>query len=321
MASPEQLKHLAKTLRPGAGIGAQKKRSLLRISDLSPEEAQEIIQGGLEAKREPEAFAEALRDTRVALLFQKTSTRTRCSFEIGIFEMAGWPIFIDWSTSNFMRADLRDEIKVLSRYFDLVMARVYRHRDLETMREYSEKPIINGLSDDHHPCQGLTDAMTMLEFFGSLKGLQLTYIGDGNNVLHSLLEVAAVTGIEITYCAPKGYTPQEEIVKFASARTKVRQTESPEDAVKQADVVYTDTWVSMGDEAETETRMKVFAPFQVNEKLMSHAPKHALVMHDLPAHREQEISSAVMDSPNSVVFDQAENRKHLQKFLMHWLLR
>lgn len=320
MATEEQLKHLSSFLS-AAEAPKRKIRSLLKISDFSAEEVEEILAGGLKTKRDPAAFATALDSVRIALLFQKTSTRTRCSFEVGVCEMGGHPIYLDWSRSNFALADLRDEIHVLSRYFDLIMARVHKHTDLETMRAYSEKPIINGLSDEHHPCQGLTDAMTMLEYFGSLRGLHLVYVGDGNNVLHSLLEVAALTGIEITASSPEGYDADRIVTKFATNRTKVNFVRNPAEAVRNADVIYTDTWISMGDEAETEVRLKTFADYQVNEALVAKAPKHAIIMHDLPAHRGQEISSGVIESDRCIIFDQAENRKHLQKFLMQYLLR
>jgi ornithine carbamoyltransferase len=319
MASESQIKHL-KRVKEERLLPKDKGRSILKISDLSQVEVQEILEWGIQAKVSPEEFEDELGGVRVALLFQKKSTRTRCSFEIGIWEMGGWPMYIDWGVSNFGRSDLKDEIKVLSRYFDLVVARVNEHSALDTMREYSEIPVINGLSDLHHPCQGLTDYMTMLEYFGDLKGLNVVYIGDGNNTTHSLLEGAALTDAKITVCTPKGYEPVAEIMAEASSKTSVIFTNSPTEAVKNADVIYTDTWVSMGDEVESETRLKIFPPYQVNAELMAHAPKHALVMHCLPAHRGEEITSEVLDSENCVVFDQAENRKHLQKALMRFLL-
>jgi ornithine carbamoyltransferase len=295
-------------------------RSLLAIADLSPADVRALLAGGLAVKRDPSLLARALAGRSVALLFQKTSTRTRCSFELGVGQMGGQPLFLDWQRSNFMLGELDDETKVLSRYFDLIMARVYKHEDLVAMKAASEVPIVNGLCDRHHPCQGLADYMTALEYFGALEGLKIAYVGDGNNVCHSLIEGAVRVGMEIAVAHPPGYAPREDIVAAARALGPVTLTADPREAVAGADVVYTDTWVSMGDEAQKEARLAAFAGYQVDEALMAHAPGHALVMHCLPAHRGYEISSGVMDSPNSVVFDQAENRLYLQKYLMAWIL-
>jgi ornithine carbamoyltransferase len=295
-------------------------RSFLAVGDLTPEDANAVIDGGLAVKQDPDRYRPALRDKAVALLFQKTSTRTRCSFEVGVGEMGGQPLYLDWRSSNFTLADLQDEIRVLSRYADLIMARVFAHGDLEVMRQYAEVPIINGLSDLGHPCQALTDYMTMKEYFGTLEGLRVAYVGDGNNVCNSLIEGALKVGAHITVAHPAGYAPNEAIVREAQAVGAITLSDRPADAVRDADVVYTDTWVSMGDEAQKDVRLRAFAGYQVNEALMSQAPDHALVMHCLPAHRGYEITPGVLDSDNSVVFDQAENRKHLQKYLMAWML-
>lgn len=297
-------------------------RSFLTISDLTEEQMVKILNGGINVKNNPLQYRKTLQDKSVALVFQKTSTRTRCSFEIGIGEMGGQPMYIDWKTSNFTLADLQDETKVLSRYVDLIMMRVYKQEDLVQMKRYSEVPIINGLSDLYHPCQGLADFMTMKEYFGDLKGLNLCYIGDGNNVCHSLINGAVKTGMNISIAHPQNYAPNYKIVKAAKDKgtVQIHLTNSPDKAVKEADVIYTDTWVSMGSEEEKDTRLKAFSSFQVNEVLLSKAPEHALVMHCLPAHRGYEISSGALDSENSVVFDQAENRKHVEKYLMAWIL-
>lgn len=295
-------------------------RSLLAVSELTAAETVELLAGGLAVKRDPDLLARALAGRSVALLFQKTSTRTRCSFEVGVGEMGGQPVYIDWRTSNFTLGALEDEARVLSRYFDLIMARVYRHGDLVTMKGASEVPIVNGLCDRYHPCQALSDYMTAREYFGDLEGLKIAYVGDGNNVCHSLIEGAVRVGMEIAVAHPAGYAPDEGIVAAARELGRVTLTDDPRQAVENADVVYTDTWVSMGDEAEKEQRLAAFAGYRVDEALMAHAPDHALVMHCLPAHRGEEISSAVFDSANSVVFDQAENRLHLQKYLMAWIL-
>lgn len=296
-------------------------RSFLSLADLDPEEMRQLLDGGLAAKRDPTRFATALAGRSVALLFQKTSTRTRVSFEVGVAEMGGQALYLDWRSSNFTLADLEDEIHVLSRYVDLVMARVYDQADLELMRDHSEVPVINGLSDLYHPCQGLADYLTIREYFGELEGLKIAYVGDGNNVCHTLIHGASKVGMRISVAYPKGYSPDARVVTTArQAGATVELTDSPRQAVAGADVVYTDTWISMGDEAQRDARLKAFAGFQVDADLLAAAPDHALVMHCLPAHRGYEISSAALDLPRSVVFDQAENRKHAQKFLMAWML-
>jgi ornithine carbamoyltransferase len=291
-------------------------RSFLSIAELSEAEVAEILAGGIEVKRNPARFRDKLKDKCVALLFQKTSTRTRVSFETGVGELGGQPVFLDWRASNFTLADLEDEIKVLSRYVDLVMARVYRHDDLKTMKTYSEVPIINGLCDLYHPCQGLADYMTLKEYFSELDGLKIAYVGDGNNVCNSLFNGAVKTGMFISVAHPEGYAPLAEAVEAAKERGLIELTGSPAKAVEDADIVYTDTWVSMGDESQKEQRLKAFKGYAVTKELLTHAPEHALVMHCLPAHRGFEIEADVLKSRRSIVFDQAENRKHVQKYVM-----
>ena len=306
--------------RRGARRG-KPERSLLTLADLSRDEFAALLAGGLDVKRNPTNYARSLAGRSVGLLFQKTSTRTRVSFEIGVGEMGGQPLYLDWRTSNFTLADLEDEIRVLSRYVDLVMARVYRHADLVLMREHSEVPIINGLCDLYHPCQGLADYMTIREYFGELAGLRIAYVGDGNNVCHTLMIGAGKAGMEIAVAYPPGYSPDAAIVtRVREEGGSVRLTHDPGEAVAGADVVYTDTWISMGDEAEREDRLKAFAGYQVDRDLLALAADHALVMHCLPAHRGYEIASEALDGAGSVIYDQAENRKHAQKYLMAWIL-
>jgi len=295
-------------------------RSFLSISELSERDMMEILEGGIDVKRNPDKFRDKLRNKSVALLFQKTSTRTRVSFEIGVGELGGQPMYVDWRTSNFTLANLEDEIRVLSRYVDLIMARVYKHDDLLVMKKYSEVPIINGLCNLYHPCQGLADYMTMMEYFGKLDGLKIAYIGDGNNVCNSLINGAVKTGMFISVAHPKGYAPLEQAVNEAKKKGLIELTNSPEQAVKDADVVYADTWISMGDEDQKEQRMKVFEGYSITKELLKHAPEHTLVMHCLPAHRGYEITAEVIESKRSIVFDQAENRKHVQKYLMMKIL-
>lgn len=295
-------------------------RSFLKISDLNQNEFRQVIDGGLEFKAKPDKARSLLSGVSAGLLFQKTSTRTRCSFEIGISEMDGIPMYIDWNTSNFVLADLQDEVRVLSRYVDLIVARMNRHEDLVLMKNFSEVPVINGMSDLYHPCQGLADFMTMKEYFGELKDLTVCYIGDGNNVCHSLIDGAPLGDVNLIVVTPPAYKPNASLMSEAKSSKRIFFVDSIIDAVKQADVVYTDTWVSIGYEKEKEKRLATFKPYQVNEELLNQAPKHAIVMHCLPAHRGLEITASVMDSKNCVVFEQAENRKHVQKYLTALIL-
>jgi len=287
--------------------------SFLSLADLTDDQMNHLLDQALAVKQYPAAHAQDLKGKHVALLFEKTSTRTRCSFETGIHEMGGHVSTIDWKSSNFTLADLQDEAKCLSRYYDLIMARVYKHTTLQTMAAHSEVPVINGLCDQAHPCQALSDYMTMAEYFGrNLKGLNLTYIGDGNNVCRSLVEGAGKLGVNVTLCSPKGY---------ALDTPDVAHCDDPCEAAAQADVLYTDTWVSMGDEVEAEKRLQAFEGYQLSSQVLAAAPLHALVMHCLPAHPGQEIAAEVLRGPRSIVFDQAENRKHGQKAIMSWLIK
>lgn len=294
-------------------------RSFLSLAELPPEDCAELVALTLEIKRTPRSYASALAGICVALLFQKTSTRTRCSFETGVYEMGGYSSYIDWQTSNFVRADVEDEIKVLSRYYDLIVARVVDHATLVAMARNAEAPIINGLCNRYHPCQALSDFATISEYFGpSLDGLRIAYLGDGNNVCRSLVHAAARFGAHMTLCTPRRYALDGETIR--AAEDAVRYMEDPMEAVHDADVIYTDTWVSMGNERETEQRVGAFGPYQINQCLLAAAPAHALVMHCLPAHPGQEITPEILRGSRSIVFDQAENRKHTQKALMQWLL-
>lgn len=297
---------------------AQKVRHLLSLSDLSAEEIEEIITLAQTMKAGPEKFRDILSRKTLIMLFQKTSTRTRLSFEAGMTRLGGHAIFLDWGKSNYTLGSLQDETKCLARYGDIIMARVYKHTDLEAMAAASRVPLINALSDRFHPCQALADLQTIKEQKGMLKGLKLAYIGDGNNVCHSLLLGCTKVGMEVVVAGPKKYWPDAGVVEEARKHGKVTLFEDPAQAVKGADVVYTDTWVSMGQEEETKERLKAFKPYQVNKALLGDSK--ALIMHCLPAHRGYEISDDALDSENSVVFDQAENRMHSQNALMLFLL-
>ncbi len=297
---------------------AQKVRHLLSLSDLSAEEIEEIITLAQTVKAMPEKFRDTLSRKTLIMLFQKTSTRTRLSFEAGMTRLGGHAIFLDWGKSNYTLGSLQDETKCLARYGDIIMARVYKHTDLEAMAAVSRVPLINALSDRFHPCQALADLQTIKERKGALKGLKLAYIGDGNNVCHSLLLGCTRVGMEVVVAGPKKYWPDPQVVEEARKHGKVTLLEDPAQAVKGADVVYTDTWVSMGQEEETKERLKAFKPYQVNKALLGDSK--ALIMHCLPAHRGYEISDDALDSENSVIFDQAENRMHSQNALMLFLL-
>jgi len=294
---------------------SRKPRSFVSLMDLNKEEMKNIIQRGVDMKESPKDFSSVLKGLSIALLFQKTSTRTRCSFENAAIELGAFPAYIDWRTSNFVLADLRDEIIVLSRFYDVIMARVLKNETLQIMAENSESPIINGMCDRMHPCQALGDFMTISEFFGDdLNGLHITYIGDGNNVCRSLVHGAINMGAKITLCSPQGYMLDQETISLGKGL--VSCVDSPAEAVRNADIIYTDTWISMGDEGQTEKRLAAFQHYQVNAALLALAPKHALFMHCLPAHPNQEVTPDVLRGARSIVFDQAENRTNAQTPLL-----
>ena len=293
-------------------------RHLLTLQDLTSKEFLSILDLSAAIKRSPGKYAKALAGKSLIMLFQKTSTRTRLSFEVGMTQLGGHAVFVDWKTSNFTLGALQDETRCLARYGDIIMARANRHEDLVIMAHASSVPVINGLSDAAHPCQALADLLTIKEKLRSLKGRKVAFIGDGNNVCHSLMEGCALAGASFSFAGPKEYWPGDDVVKFAKKSIDVRLTDDPKEAVRGADVVYTDTWVSMGQEAESEKRLQAFMPYQVNEALLKESK--ALVMHFLPAHRGYEITDGILDSHASVVFDQAENRMHAQKALMLFLL-
>lgn len=285
----------------------------------------EILEATKRFKEKTPSAAEkaALSGKSVVLLFQKSSTRTRISFEVAVSQLDGHPIYLGWSESQLGRGEtIADTARVLSRYVDAVVARVYRQTDLVEMARYAEIPVINALSDLYHPCQIIADLYTMWEKFGFLKGLKVAYIGDGNNVCNSLLIGCSKMGINISVACPIGYEPSSEALSSAKRNSeetgsKVKILSDPFEAVKDADVVYTDTFVSMGDEAEREERLAIFLPkYQVNSELLKAASKKALFMHCLPAHRNEEVTDDVIDGSHSVVWDEAENRLHTAKAIL-----
>jgi len=299
------------------------KKDFLRINDLNPSEIDKIIKRAVELKARRDISACPLIGRSVGLFFEKPSTRTRVSFEVGIYQLGGQPIYLTPKEIQLNRGEsISDTAKVLSRYLSAIVLRTYQHTTIEDFGRYADIPVINGLSDIHHPCQALADMMTIYEKKGKLNSIKLAYVGDGNNVVNSLMEAAAATGMELVIACPEGLDPSSEIFNASRAASggKISITRDPLEAASRADVLYTDVWVSMGQEQEAEAKKERLRNFQLNSSLMQCAKKDAIVMHCLPAHRGQEITDEVMDSHASVVFDQAENRLHTEKALLEFLL-
>ncbi|MBI2979716.1 MAG: ornithine carbamoyltransferase [Chloroflexi bacterium] len=301
-----------------------KGKDLLSISDLSSEDVFSLISDAVDAKAG--GWLSSLDRKVLALLFEKPSLRTRVSFEVAMHELGGQAIYLSPAEVGLgERESVPDVARVLGRYVDAIAARTFSHQTLEVLASNSGVPVINALSDLEHPCQALADLLTIYEKKGELTGLTLAYVGDGNNVANSLLLAATLTGVNFRIASPAGYIVQEKILNLAQeyaadCGAEIFCTEEPRLAVSGADIVYTDVWTSMGQEAETEKRRQVFANYQVNSELLSLAREDAILMHPLPAHRGEEVSSDVLDSAQSVVFDQAENRLHLQKVLLAQVL-
>ena len=304
------------------------KKDLISIADIK-DELEEIIDLGLEMKRRnriAEVY-EPLKDKSMAMIFEKPSTRTRVSFEVAMTQLGGHALYLSPRDMQLGRGEtIADTAKVLSRYVDAIVYRAYKHEMVVELAENASVPVINALDDIEHPCQIVADLMTIKEKKGGFRGLKLAYVGDGNNVANSLMLGAAIVGMDFYIACPEGYEPRKEIVgearKIANETgAKIMITHDPIEAVKDADVVYTDVWVSMGDEAEKEIRLKAFKPYQVNEELVKHAKSNYIFMHCLPAHRGYEVTDDVIDSRNSVVFDEAENRLHAQKAILVRLIK
>jgi len=300
------------------------RKDLTSLSDVSKTELESWFELALKLKKEQKAGKthHLLAGKNLAMIFQKSSTRTRVSFEIAMRQLGGAGLYLSGNELQLGRGEtIADTAKVLSRYVDGIMARVYGHKDILALADNATVPVINGLSDYSHPCQAVADYLTILEHKGRLQGLSLAYVGDGNNVAHSLLFGGAKLGVSVAVICPKGYEPQAEVVKLAeedARKTGARILVSDDvAAVKNADVIYTDVWASMGQEKEHEERVRVFKPFQVNSRLMGMTGKEdTLFIHCLPAHRGEEVTDEVVDSRNSVVFDEAENRLHAQKAIL-----
>jgi ornithine carbamoyltransferase len=297
----------------------------LSIVDLTPDDLRGLLKLAVEIKEEWKAGGNPplLKGKTLGMVFQKPSLRTRVSFEMGMIHLGGQALYLSpFEIKLGERESVPDVARVLSRYVDGIMARVFAHADILTLAEYSRVPVINGLSDFNHPCQGLADFLTIIENKGSdLTGLKLTYIGDGNNVATSLLFGATMLGMDFAIAGPEGYELPENVwaagQKLAeSSGSKLQVTTDPKEAVAGADAVYTDVWASMGQEEEAAERARIFAPYQVNEALMAEAKPDVIALHCLPAHRGQEITDGVCDGPHSVLWDQAENRMHAQKAVL-----
>jgi len=301
-----------------------KGKSLASMYDLTREEIEQILKTSELLKFQLLRGQEhaLLKGKTLAMIFEKPSTRTRVSFEVGMWQLGGYPLYLSANDLQLGRGEtIADTARVLSRYVDGIMARVFAHQTILHLVKYSRVPVINGLSDFTHPCQGLADLFTIYEKKGRFSGLRLAYVGDGNNVAHSLIYGCSKVGMNIILACPKGYEPHPDVVSQAKKEAKINGgevdvTNDPKEAVKGADIVYTDVWASMGKEKDREERIKIFKPYQVNPDLVKEAKGDYIFMHCLPAHRGEEVTDEVADSRNSVIFDQAENRLHTQKAIM-----
>jgi ornithine carbamoyltransferase len=303
-------------------------KNFLSIHDLTSDEARFLLAEADRLKDEMRAnraagraaHREYLAGQTLALLFEKPSLRTRVSFDVGMTQLGGHPLYLSPAEVGLgQRESVADVARVLSRMCEGIVARVFSHAAIEELAEYSQVPVINALSDVEHPCQALADLQTLAEHKG-LENRKIAYIGDGNNVSHSLMLLCAKLGVAFSFASPEGYEMPREWVEAAQREGEVFVTNDPREAVENADAVYTDVWTSMGQEAETEKRLKVFPPFQINAELMSRAKDDAIILHCLPAHRGEEITAEMMESPQAKVFDQAENRLHAQKAVLLHLL-
>ncbi|HEB12133.1 MAG TPA: ornithine carbamoyltransferase [Actinobacteria bacterium] len=304
------------------------KRDLLTLMDYKPEEIYRLLSLGIEGKRTRSENREprALAGKNIALIFGKPSTRTRISFEVAVNQLGGDAIYLAERELQMGRGEtIEDTGRVLARYVDAIVIRTFSQQNIVEVAKSTNVPVINALTDTFHPCQALADLMTILEKKGRLSGIRVAYIGDGNNVCNSLMIGSAKMGIDFVAACPPGYEPDEQIIKEATAKgsgqPKIEIVNDPGLAARDADVLYTDVWASMGQEDERDQRLADFSRFQVDAGLLRRAHPEALIMHCLPAHRGEEISAEVIDGPRSIVFDQAENRLHVQKALLRWLLK
>jgi len=297
------------------------KRDFLAETDFSKKEIIETFKLARKLKKKVKKGEKhhLLRGKVLGMIFQKPSNRTRVSFEVGMYQLGGHAIYLGPAEIGLgTRESVADIARVLSRFTDGIMARVFGHDLVKGLAQWASVPVINGLSDLLHPCQILGDLLTIIEHKGTWEGVRITYIGDGNNIVNSFINIAGILPLDLRVACPKGYEPNAEILAAARAKavSKIEVMRDPIEAVSGADVIYTDTWASMGQEAEAEARRKVFKRYQVNSKLLEHAARDYIFMHCLPAHRGEEVTDEVMDGPHSVIFDEAENRLHIQKAIM-----
>lgn len=305
-----------------------KGKDLLSVHDLSKDEVYQIfdLTKTLKAMQKRGEEHHLLKGKTLGMIFQKASTRTRVSFEVGMWQLGGMALFLSANDLQIGRGEpVKDTARVLSRYVDGIMIRTFSHAEVEELAHYADIPIVNGLTDLLHPCQALTDIFTAIEYKGEVKGRKLAYLGDGNNMANALLHTCAKVGMDIAIATPAGYSPDPAIIAQAKADaaisgSKVELVNDPWMAVKDADVLYSDVWASMGKEAEQALRKQAFADYQINSAIVKAAKPDAIVMHCLPAHRGEEITDEVMEGPQSVVFDEAENRLHVQKAILALLM-
>jgi ornithine carbamoyltransferase len=300
------------------------KKDFLALTDLTKDELSALLKRAVDLKAGKDKSACPMIGKNIGLLFEKPSTRTRVSFEVGVCQLGGNTIYMSPSETQLGRGEtMADTARTLSRYLDGVVIRTFGHPGLKQFAANSTMPVINGLSDIHHPCQALADLMTIYEKKGGFKGLKVAFIGDGNNVCNSLIEAASLMEFDLTVACPEGFGPDPEILENAKADSKseIIVLRDPKEAAGMADVVYTDVWVSMGQEREAAAKKSKFQGYQINGRLLSCSKKDVTVLHCLPAHRGEEITDEVMDGPNSAVFDQAENRLHTQKALLEILIK
>lgn len=299
-------------------------RDCLTLAEFTPDETRLILSEAVKMKamQKGRMSFRPLRGRTLAMVFQKPSNRTRVSFEVGMYQLGGHALSLSPQEIQMGKRETpSDTGRVLARYIDAIMVRTFDHAELEELARAADVPVINGLSDDHHPCQALADLLTVHEEFGTVEGIEIAYIGDGNNVAHSLAIACAQTGAKLTIAHPPGHAPDEKAM-FTAEQLGARPTitKDPEEAARNARVIYTDVWASMGQESEAEERKREFAPYQVNERLMELAADDAIFLHCLPAHRGEEVTAGVIDGGRSRVFDQAENRLHAQKSLLYLLM-
>jgi len=302
-------------------------KDFIEIHDYTSDEVRELFELARDLKATPDKYRDALRGQTLAMIFEKSSTRTRVSFEVGMFQLGGHALFLSWRDIQLGRGEpIPDTARVLSRYVDGIMARTFAHSTVTDLAEYATIPVINGLTDLSHPCQVMADYFTAWEHLGDLKGRKIAWVGDGNNMAHSLMFGASKVGMDIVVATPPGYEHDRNVIAQATADAKAAGTSmtithSIEEAVDDADIVETDVWASMGQEDEAEKRRRDFDGWQVDKRAMSMAKKDAIFMHCLPAHRGEEVAAEVIDSPQSVIYDEAENRLHVQKAIMYVLMK